>query len=230
MSYILEALRRSQAERERGRVPGLDTQLAPSGDKPGKTRPPVPWLWLGASLGAVLLLAVAVVAWRMGGPAAMPVAVELPPPQIQPQPQVPAPTPAAPAAPATRALPPAVEPRPPLPVVVSAPTVAPTPSRAVPPAPAPATPPATAPTTAAAAAAEPRPIPLGQLSAEQRRELPPMAIGGAIWSENAASRFIMVNGQVVHEGEAAGPGVTVERIGQKAAVLRWRDLRIEAPF
>jgi general secretion pathway protein B len=40
----------------------------------------------------------------------------------------------------------------------------------------------------------------------------------------------MVNGQVVHEGEAAGPGVVVERIGAKAAVLRWRDMRIEVPF
>ena len=28
MSYILQALRRSQAERERGQVPGLNAQLA----------------------------------------------------------------------------------------------------------------------------------------------------------------------------------------------------------
>jgi general secretion pathway protein B len=73
-------------------------------------------------------------------------------------------------------------------------------------------------------------VALAELSAEQRREMPPMAIGGSIWSENAASRFVMVNGQVVHEGEPAGPGVTVERIGPKTAILRWRDLRIEVPF
>jgi general secretion pathway protein B len=81
-----------------------------------------------------------------------------------------------------------------------------------------------------ASAADPRPIPLAQLSAAQRSELPPMAIGGAIYSESAASRFILVNGQVVREGEIAAPGVTLERIGPKSALLRWRELRIEVPI
>jgi general secretion pathway protein B len=71
---------------------------------------------------------------------------------------------------------------------------------------------------------------LDRLSPEQRRELGPLVIGGSIWSENASSRFVIVNGQVVREGEAAAPGVTLERIEPKAAVLRWRELRIELPF
>lgn len=56
-----------------------------------------------------------------------------------------------------------------------------------------------------------------------------MAIGGAIYSESPASRFILVNGQVVREGEPAAPGVMVERIGPRSAVIRWRGLRIEVP-
>lgn len=71
---------------------------------------------------------------------------------------------------------------------------------------------------------------MAQLSAEQRRELPPMVIGGSVWSDNAASRFVIVNGQVIREGETAAPGVTLERIAPKAATLRWRDLRIEMPL
>ena len=63
-----------------------------------------------------------------------------------------------------------------------------------------------------------------------RREMPPMTVGGSIYSDSPASRFVMVNGQVVREGEAAAPGVTLERIGPKSAVLRWRDMRIEVPL
>jgi general secretion pathway protein B len=75
-----------------------------------------------------------------------------------------------------------------------------------------------------------RPVQLAQLSAELRRELPAMVLGGAIWSDNAASRFVIVNGQVLREGEAAAPGVLLERIGPKAVFLRWRDWRIEVPI
>jgi general secretion pathway protein B len=71
---------------------------------------------------------------------------------------------------------------------------------------------------------------LAQLSPEQRRDWPALAIGGAIYSDSPASRFILIAGQVVREGELAAPGVTLERIGPKTAVLRWRDLRVELPF
>ena len=71
---------------------------------------------------------------------------------------------------------------------------------------------------------------LSDLPAAQRAELPQMLIGGAIYSDLPASRFIVVNGLVVREGETAAPGVTLERIGPKAAVIRWREMRIELPI
>jgi general secretion pathway protein B len=71
---------------------------------------------------------------------------------------------------------------------------------------------------------------LAQLSADLRREMPAMTVGGSVYSESAASRFVIINGQVVREGEGAATGVTVERIGPKSAVLRWRDMRIEVPL
>lgn len=71
---------------------------------------------------------------------------------------------------------------------------------------------------------------LAQLSAEQRRELPALVLGGSIWSTSAADRFVIFNGQLVHEGENAAPGVTVERIGPKTVWLRWRELRVEWPL
>ena len=57
-----------------------------------------------------------------------------------------------------------------------------------------------------------------------------MVMGGSIWSDNASSRFVIINGQVVREGEQAAAGVTLERIAPKGATLRWRDLRIEVPL
>ena len=80
-----------------------------------------------------------------------------------------------------------------------------------------------------APAAEP-PTPLAALPPELRRELPPLDIGGSVWSESPASRFVIINGQLVHEGQTAAPGVVVERIAQRSAVLRWRERRIELPL
>jgi len=203
MSYILDALRRSQAERERGQVPGLNAQAAPAEELRADERRGRPALWLGLGLGAGALVAFS--AWWTLRPAPMPVR-------------------AAPAAPVVVA--PAPAPAPALPVVVSAPP-APVPAAAPGPvalvASAPVAPVASAPTAA-------RTPTLAELSPEQRRELPPLVMGGSIWSENVLSRFVIVNGQVVREGEAAAPGVTVERIAPKGVTMKWRDTRFEVPL
>jgi general secretion pathway protein B len=92
MSYILDALKRADSERERGTVPGLHAQPAPlaaSGARaPGRLKP---LAWAGAG-AAVLLLAA--LAWRLTAREAPPAA------------QVPAPAsaPAATAAPAPSAV------------------------------------------------------------------------------------------------------------------------------
>lgn len=224
MSYILDALRRAQSERERGRLPGLQTQPAVPSPTTGAA---VENRLRGRELAlAGLLLAAAVAGawwWHRQTPASPPAAVAVVP--QGPPPAAPAPVPA-PAAPAAT-----------LPIVVSAP---PAPPAATPPA-APREPPAAAPPSLAAtptapvtattppAAAAP-PTQLAALPPELRRELPPLEIGGSVWSENPASRFVIVNGQLVHEGQAAAPGVVVERIAQRSAVLRWRALRIEVPL
>ncbi len=199
MSYILDALRRSQAERERGQVPGLDAQLA-TAEAPAPARRFNAVLWLGLGLG-VCGLAALLMWWQR--PATPTV---LAPPQAAPV--VPLPTPAP--LPRVVSVPPAVQ----------APVAAP-PAVAAAPAPMPAPVPATP---------APRTPTLAELTPEQRRELPPLVLGGSIWSENVQSRFVIVNGQVVREGESAAAGVTVERIAPKAVLLRWRELRFEVPL
>jgi len=90
--------------------------------------------------------------------------------------------------------------------------------------------PAPVPAAAATPAAPARATLLSDLPPAQRAELPQMLIGGAIYSDQPASRFVVVNGLVVREGETAAPGVVLERIGPKSAVVRWREWRVELPF
>ena len=99
--------------------------------------------------------------------------------------------------------------------------------------PTPAPPPAaaTAERPNAAASTGPAPIiPFDQLPPEVRRQLPTLALGGAVYSDNAASRMLIVAGQLVHEGDAVAPGITLEQIRPRSAVMRWKGLRYEIGF
>jgi general secretion pathway protein B len=235
MSYILDALRRAQAERERGQVPGLEarTMVLPPSPRPQRR---AGLLWLGAGLALAGLGIAAVLLLRSDrqptGGLASAAASGLPAPRPAPQ--------AAQATQAAQTWPPVplaasaqpVQAPPPM-VVVSAPALpASTPAAALPapgaPLPPASLPPAPAPPPAGLAPV--RPTTLAQLSADLRRDLPPLLLGGAIWSDNVSSRFVIVNGQVLREGDTAAPGVVLERIGPKAVFVRWRDWRIELPL
>ena len=84
MSYILDALRRAEAERERGKLPGLHTPL-PGAPTEG-LRPAVPaWIWAAAGL---TLVGLAAAAWWLGASStaanASAAAAAVPPPAAAP--------------------------------------------------------------------------------------------------------------------------------------------------
>ncbi len=173
---------------------------------------------------------------------------------------VPAPLPGlqpAPVAPvtATPAVPPAAtgaatpSPAPTAAVAPALPSVAPPPVAAPAIAPAPAVPKVTAerrravsrrvaaasasgasPAAPAQAKVEPRVYSQSELPEEIRRDLPKIAIGGSSYSGDAASRMVMINGQVFHEGDRLGPGLVLERIRLKSAVLSFKGWRYEVMF
>ncbi len=184
MSYILDALRRADAERARGQIPGLHDQ--PSLQRQGGSTPRGRlWLW---GVAAVALLSVAGgMAWWWARPGTAPpaaVALATAPAVIVQA----APTPAA-AAPAAASAPlPSSDPTAPpavatarqvsLPQVVSAPEpVAAEPAASRKAASAAAAAP-TARSSVAAVAEGPRVVKLTELSADQRRDLPPLVLGG----------------------------------------------------
>ena len=271
MSYILDALRRAESERERGSVPGLHSQTVPqASSEPAPSRAISPWAAAGVG-GAVALVGVA--GWFMLRPlndatrtpplgaapanvviATAPTAsaaIQASPTATTPT-AVPAPAPMPAQAPAPRAPTPVSPPPPPArpaPAPARAPEAAPATVTAVAPAPAapaapvpaprnatpiepsaPAASPAPAPVPAPPPRAEARVINFEQLPEDVRRSIPPLAIGGAIYSENAASRMLIVGGQLLHEGDTAGPGVTLEQIKPRSAILRWKQLRYEVSF
>ena len=85
MSYILDALRRADAERQRGAVPGLHAQPVAGVMNPGATAPGAPARRLGLAAAALLLLGLAVAAGWLLRPGAAPGAplVVLPAPSGQ---------------------------------------------------------------------------------------------------------------------------------------------------
>lgn len=204
MSYILDALRRADAERQQGQVPGL--HAAPAGDVAAPTRPA--WPRVVGLLLLALLLGAAAAAWFWR-------AAPAPAPAVVAPAGVPLPTPLAPSHATT-----------PLPVVVSAAPALPAASMPVPVAAAPVAAPAPMPASAAAAPARP----LSSLPPDERRQLPTLFPGGSVWSDSAASRFVILDGQVLREGDTVAPGLVLERIDRKAAVLRWKGQRLEVPF
>ena len=219
MSYILDALRRADAERQQGGVPGLHTPPSSPAALPAPQSARL--LWGGA---AVLLLTLSgALAWWWTRPAVVVNAAA--PPATAPASR---PVPSFPPPPAAAA---------PLPIVVSA---APVPAAvsgavptAVPGAASPAVQGAASPAAqgAPASAALPPPVlrtvPLQQLANDLRRELPPLVVGGSVWSDSVTSRFVVLDGQVTREGETVAPGLVLERIQPKSVVLRWREMRLE---
>ena len=255
MSYILDALRKADAERERGSIPDLHAQPVLRGSNAAA---PVASarVWIGVA-AAASVIALGAVGWALltrdaprdtvavvpaVAPVAAPVAAPASAPALAP---APAAVSAVPAVPAVAAPPPLTVPAPfpansPSPAAVqpprapATPTVTPRSTAAnLPPAEAPrpvarkpaAAAPAAAAEPLAAKASEPRLYTLAELPDDIRRELPALAIGGAMYSESPASRMLIINGQIFHERDKLSPNLTLVQIKLKSAVLEYRGYR-----
>ena len=89
------------------------------------------------------------------------------------------------------------------------------------PAPVPATPPAPA-----TEAVIPR---LSELPESTRRELPKLVISGSVYSDDPASRFVMINGEALREGAKLDTDLVLEQIRPRELVLRFKSQRYRQP-
>lgn len=229
MSFILDALRKSEAARRRSEAPDLFATM-PATPEPVRARPNWP-LWL---LGAVAACSLIAVLWLLAQRA--PEAPTVSPtvdasaettPTDEAAASAPAPEPnTIPTPPQARPL---VEPAPaPPPAAVAATS----PSAATPLPPPPREPPAPPPEVAVAAAPILPPagsvVSLADLDPATRKLLPPLKLSMHLWNETAAQRFVILDGQRLREGDLLGE-LVIERITRDGAVLAWRgsQLRIE---
>ena len=237
MSYILDALKKAEAERHLGELPGLHTASLAT---PAVVAEQSWWRSVPALAGISLLAIGGMVAllWRFGThdedrPAQAIV--------VAPSSQISAPP---------SSLPPTTTQTPPLVLVRDLPVPPPLPKAAVPSktpqnvlSPATAQPagaaissrPVTAtaaplPATASQEAPGSRVLALSQLPDALQRELPPLAIGGSMYSDNPADRMLLIDKRLLHEGDEVAPGLVLENLAPKAAVLRYKGYRFRLAF
>lgn len=218
MSYILDALRRADSERERGSVPHLHANPAPAdrADEDGTVQRPRSWSWVLAALGLVLLGALASQwLWRAGSqprvvaaspqPSAPMQAASLPAMPSDADARIAAPGPGVVRLEPPREVPPfsadapVAEPNRPAAALAAAPSVAPAVQAVVP--------------------------LLKDLPESLRRQLPTLVTGGAMYSDSAANRMLIINGQIYHEGDQLGADLVLERIKLNAAILVFKGQR-----
>lgn len=259
MSFILDALRKADAERQLGALPDIHVPSPSAASRPAgasqRRRAPA-WIALTA-----LAVAIGALAWRIAPDHDGRDAVVAP--STGPSPAD-APAPARAAVAARDAAAPAMSPAPPAPKVAAEvpvppplPKSAPKPEREAPPkvAAKPDAKPAPKPdaktpepdrTASKAAERQPAPAQTGETAPVQvgqppviafadlppavRRELPPLTIHGSMYSDNPANRMLLVDRRLLHEGDEVAPGLVLETLMPKAATLRYKGYRFRLAF
>jgi general secretion pathway protein B len=247
MSYILEALKKAQAERQLGNAPTIHapapSYAAPRAGQGARGR------YLALGVGVVVVAAAVALLWpRFASEQPVRLAAVTPPAAVAAT--APATVPAT--APVATPAPPAVV------IPASAPVVQPAPAPApvaearpvrVKPAPAPVV-------STASSSSQPSPQPspqqreaatapatvaqqpvgddqlrtLQQLPDTLQREIPKVAFGGYIYSPTPGESLLLVDKMLRREGEEVAPGLVLERLTPKAAVMNYRGTRYRAAY
>ena len=222
MSYILDALRKAEAERKLGDLPGVHSRQSVAAGMPptlGDWRARHAWLAMPAGLAVVIAL---LGGWQFGfgrhqampGTAAATVSMQ-PESAAAAAPALPVRMPAMPAASTTVSV--LTE------IPVPAPVQAPKSGQA------PRKPPAAAgglvtlPVKKPAPALQSPPVSaLTDLPPAMQREIPPLLISGSMYSANPADRMVLLDKRMLHEGDEVAPGLTLDRVLPKGAILRYK--------
>lgn len=217
MSYILDALRKSDQQRQRGAAPTLLTALATR----GALSPPARLRY--GLLALALVGAGVAVGWlRPWQPEQAAPVVRL---AAKPPPSQPLPVPTAPV--------PKSEPQAPLPSAVPAPPVAPlaapskrrTPHQATTDVSQKPAPEKRVDTESAAVAPEQSAIAMAELPLSIQQELPAMSIMVHAYSDKSAERLVGINNRLLHEGDEIAPGLKLEKIIPDGMILSYRGHR-----
>ncbi len=64
-----------------------------------------------------------------------------------------------------------------------------------------------------------------ELPAAVRRNVPPLNVSGYSYAEEAEARMVVINDRMLREGDEAGAGVRVDRIGAEGVILNYKGYR-----
>jgi general secretion pathway protein B len=222
MSYILDALKKAERERQRGAVPTISVDLT----EPVPAKRTAYGLYIGVAV-ALVIVGVAIGAYRpfghgeasanatvgpvaVAGPQSLPVIAaekQLTRPVVRPI----APAAAKPATPQPLASPPISLPTPPAPTPVQAKAA-----------------PAALPDAKPVEPAESQPWALADLPLNVQQEIPAMNVMFHAYSSDPAKRLVEVNGKPMHEGDALAVGLKLEKITQDGMVFSYKGYRFKA--
>ena len=63
-----------------------------------------------------------------------------------------------------------------------------------------------------------------------QRSIPQVAVGGYIYSKNAADRLLLIDKVLRREGEEVAPGLMLEKLNPKEAVFNFKGYRYRVPY
>lgn len=232
MSFILDALRKSETARRRSEAPDLFANMS-SAVEPVRARP----VWPAWTIGGVGVLSLIAALWLfvMRTPD-RPVAVVAAESSTAPSPTMDAAVPLlttnepAPLPPAPAPVAPPIAPRTPSPVQTAAPTAPvettnPRELRA-PPLEIPVTPPPASSSSTAAPPGGGQTVALADLEPNARKQLPSLKLSMHLWNETPSQRFVILDGQRLKEGDVLGE-IVIEQITRDGALLNWRGGRLK---
>jgi general secretion pathway protein B len=216
VSYILDAIRKSDLQRSRGAAPTLLTSHAEAAT-PNRT---LPTLYIAIAL-ALLVAGIAIGWWHpwqsqsASPPAAPETASNNSPAQlVSPVPALPAPAPK-------------FEREFVLPKPVAAPAPAAVPNIAVvaPPAPAPTPAISTVDRATIDASSETKTLSFAELPLGIQQEIPHMSISVHAYSSQPKNRLVTIDDRMLHEGDSAGPGLKLEQITPDGMIFSYKGYR-----
>jgi general secretion pathway protein B len=239
MSYILEALKKAQAERQLGHSPTIHAPTLQAGAQAAAgSRLKQPVVLVVAAM-AVVIAVLAVLVWRPAAPVAVPAVAVAPgglassvsainpvnpANQVNPADSVNPVYPANSVDPSVTTA--ATQPLP-VPVAALPPPVATAPGLPQ----TPVAPAAAAPAVVAAAVKAEEPVlNLRELPEPIQRAIPQVAVGGYIYSKNPADRLLLVDKILRREGEEVAPGLLLEKLHPKEAIFSYKGYRYRVPY
>jgi general secretion pathway protein B len=88
-----------------------------------------------------------------------------------------------------------------------------------------------APAAAKAPAAPEQPLAgLRDLPEHIQKEMPAMLINGYIYANRPSDRSMIINNKLMHEGEQVAPGLTLEKMLPREAVMNYRGYRYRVSY